>query len=357
MSAAVARLLVIAVLLTQSSGLARAQDPDQVRAAINRSKRELQQVRSETENLLDARIRYDLGLPLAGELECLRGTTPATTPVIERAQQQLAEEDATTSTLLGRFEHLRAQVEQLRIEAQKRSQQLHKEDEWITVPVPGSGDQPGPVAAPRVPTGDLQPAPGGEGSAIGAVDPRGAIPTPVRVVPNLDPIRAQINGSTDRGLVAQGLFRAAQSLMDRAGELRSQGQGAAADQADDEARQRLQRGIDELKPVTGDKSPAFADLFHLGKCRELLFRIAERRDGLSLRTDAKEYQRREQEVRDAFVAITARDVVTRGGSEQLGPWGRAAQAALDHFRWMNLHASYTPKTAANSIQWTGQTQR
>jgi hypothetical protein len=83
---------------------------------------------------------------------------------------------------------------------------------------------------------------------------------------------------------------------------------------------------------------------------------AERREGLSAKDQPKDYQRREQEVRDAYVAITARDSVRKDGKDELGPWGRAAQSAMDHFRWMNLHSGYRPKTDMDSITWPGQKQ-
>jgi hypothetical protein len=78
-------------------------------------------------------------------------------------------------------------------------------------------------------------------------------------------------------------------------------------------------------------------------CLELLFRHAERYEGLDPTTSARDWQRREQEVREPFLKITARDVRktgARGETEVLGAWGLAAQTALDHFRWMNLHGNY-----------------
>lgn len=110
----------------------------------------------------------------------------------------------------------------------------------------------------------------------------------------------------------------------------------------------------ELEETTSQQNPPFPELFYLGKCRELLFRIAERRDGLSLRNDTREFQRREQEVRDPFIAITARDVETVDGREQPGAFGRAAQTALEHFRWMNLHRGFAPKIPLDSITWPTQ---
>src|SRR6185436_6465549 len=130
---------------------------------------------------------------------------------------------------------------QLRAEAQQRAAAQPKDEEWITVPVPGS-------AAPRHAPRDGAPA----GSQPAGSQPAGSQPdaepgarpdgegaaAPLRVVANLEPIKAQINGTDDHGLVAHALFKAGQALMDRADALRAQGHGDAADQADGEARQR-----------------------------------------------------------------------------------------------------------------------
>ncbi|MGE3171664.1 MAG: hypothetical protein AB7O97_03500 [Planctomycetota bacterium] len=333
---------------------AAAQSPDELRQQLTRAQRDLQQVRSDTDALLDARIRHDLGLPQEQVPEVFRTPAPATAAAMDRARQVLASEETTTASLLGRFQQLRTQVEALQQEARQRAAAQRETDEWLTVPAPAAPRDPEPWAplpvddAPTSRAGDVPAgaSPGGE-----------VAPQPVRVVANLPSIKAQIHGSSDHGRVAQSLFKAGQALVDRAEQLTEQGHGEAAGAVYDEARQRLQRALDELAPVLDVPRPEFADRFYLGKCRELLFRIAERRDGLSLARDPREYQRREQEVRDPFVAITAADVIVRGNVEQLGPWGRAAQAAMDHFRWMNLHARYAPKTDIDSITWPGRTQR
>lgn len=333
-----------------------AQDPVKTRIELERANRELQQVRTDAEQLLDARIRHDLGLPVENTIPVLRTESgpAASAPAIERAQLQLAQEDAVTGNLMTRYERLRVEVELLQREAAQRAQNQTTEPEWVVVPV--AGDNPNTRVqdrrneAPTRPFVDPQhmARPDGETAAAQAA--------PVRVVANLDPIRAQIDGSKDHGLVAQALLKASQALIDRYDVLRSQGQTEAADQVLDEAKQRLERALDELNHTEAGEKPSFSYLFHLGRCRELLFRIAERRDGLSAKDQQKEYQRREQEVRDAYVAITARDVVRRGDVEMLGPWGRAAQAAMDHFRWINLHSGYEPKADPRTITWPGQQQ-
>lgn len=348
----IARMLAASLTVLAAAALAdraQAQAPDELRQQLTRAQRDLQQVRADTDALLDARIRHDLGLPQEQVPEVFRTAAPATAAAMDRARQVLASEESTTASLLGRFQQLRAQVEALQQEARQRAAAQRETDEWLTVPAPAAPRDPEPWAP--LPVDDTSTA------RAGAMPAGEVAPQPVRVVANLPTIKAQINGSTDHGRVAQSLFKAGQALVDRAEQLTEQGHGEAAAAVYDEARQRLQRALDELAPVLAVPQPGFADQFYLGKCRELLFRIAERRDGLSLARDPREYQRREQEVRDPFVAITAADVIVRGNVEQLGPWGRAAQAAMDHFRWMNLHARYAPKTDIDAITWPGQTQR
>ncbi len=349
------RVVAFTLGLIVVAGL-RAQDPDKARLELERTNRELQQVRSDADQLLDARIRHDLGLPQQDSVPVLRTESgPASTaPAIERAQLQLAQEEAVTGNLLSRYERLRVEVELLQRETAERAAKQSTAPEWMVVPVAG-GDRPAPHGEPRsqpalhAPSSMQQPA-RPDGESIARVEPR------VRVVSNLDPIRAQIDGSQDHGLVAQALLKASQALIDRCDVMRAQSQGEAADEALDEARQRLERALEELKHTEVGDKPSFSYLFHQGRCRELLFRISERRDGLTAKDQPKEFQRREQEVRDAYVAITARDVVRRGDADALGPWGRAAQAAMDHFRWINLHSGYAPKVDPRTITWPGYQQ-
>jgi hypothetical protein len=344
--------LCAAAGLAQQAPAQHPPDQAQVRAELARLQRDLETRRAEGDRLLELRIRHDLGLPIDEDVDTFHGdapsiTTAANPTAAKAAEKQLADEDAATAQLLARAKQLEEQVGRLKGEAALRAQQKRKDDEWLTMPVagasmPGSGQQPAaPQAATQPPA-----APAGE-----------TAPAPMRVVLNLDPIRAQIDGSRDRPRIALSLFKAGQALTDRAEALRAQGQAAAADQCDDAARERLQHAVAELEPEASAPGAPFAELFQLGKCRELMFRIAERREGLSLRNDPKEYQRREQAVRDPFLAITARDVQTSGGNEQLGIWGRAAQTAMEHFRWLNLHRGFVPRTSLESITWPGQTQR
>lgn len=347
MKAFLRKTLCVAV----ASGALLAQDPVQIRMEIDRMQRELQQAQSQGQDLLEARIRHDLGLPVTGELPVLRTEAgpSAAAPAIERAQLQLSQEESVTANLVGRYERLKSEVEALQREAQARAQAIKIDPEWQVVPTPQpvqhdprsmaqsqSNPMQAPVQQPARPDGESAPA--------------------QQLVATLPSVKGHIDGSDDHGLVAQSLLRASQALIERADQLRAQGLGDAADQALDEAKDRLDRALVELGEIEVGKNPPFVHLFRLGRCRELRFRIAERRDGLDPKTKPQDYAKREQEVRDAYVAITARDVVRRGEVEVLGPWGRAAQAALDHFRWVNLHSGYAPKADPKSIHWANEKQ-
>jgi hypothetical protein len=338
--------------------IAQGKSKDELRAELDRAQRELQDRQAEADALIDARMRYDLGVA-AGPAVTLPGgdiaAAATTAPALERAQLQLAQEEAVTANLLGRFQRMRAEADRrgAEIAAQKRSGS--PDGEWIVVPLAGSqGSRDASTHAQQPsaqqPTEHAMPhaRPDGETAAQ-------ATPPSVRIAPNLQPIRAQIDGSDDHGLVATSLLKASQSLVDRADQLRSEGFREAADEALDEAKARLSRAVEELQRDAKNKD-SFPHLFHLGRSRELLFRIAERREGLNAKDQPKDYQRREQEVRDAYVAITARDSVRKDGKDELGPWGRAAQSAMEHFRWMNLHSGYRPKTDLEAITWPGQKQ-
>jgi hypothetical protein len=328
-------------------GLA-AQGDGHARLDLARVEGQLQQNRAEIERLLDLRLQHDLGLPVERDVAQFRTEGPVATEVLERQRASLHAEEQTTATLLQRLGRLQAMAEQVQAQAAAKAKERRQgDDEWITVPkagAPAAGDEVsaephgGPGAVPPAePGGEVRPADTGE----------------VRVIQNLEPVRGCIDGSEDHSRVSQALCRAAMALMDRASELRRAGQRPAADEVDANARERLQRALDELKPMVAAPNPAFVDLFTLGRCRESLFRLAELHDGLHLRDKPKEWQRREQEVREPFLAIAARDVTVKNGVEQPGPWARAAQSAMEHFRWMNLNAGFRPKTAVESITWQG----
>ncbi|MCY2957541.1 MAG: hypothetical protein NT107_10935 [Planctomycetota bacterium] len=336
--------------LTLQTAIAAAQDqqakqaapnPDQLRADLATFRRDLSLRQSDIERLLELRIRHDFGLPIDSDAEVFSAPFAPVVTNGKPVERQLAEADATVSVLQSRFDTMQQQVDRMKAANLARGQKQTHGDEWITLPVAGASSAQGAELAAPV---------GEHGLAAKTVGE----PLQVHVVANLGPIRGQIDGSKDHMQIAAALFRAGQVLAEHAENLRQQGQGAAAQPCDDAAKERLQRAVTELEETTSQQNPPFPELFYLGKCRELLFRIAERRDGLSLRNDTREFQRREQEVRDPFIAITARDVETVDGREQPGAFGRAAQTALEHFRWMNLHRGFAPKIPLDSITWPTQ---
>ncbi len=328
---------------------ALAQGDDERSHELQRTQRALQQNRRDVDRLLDLRLRHDLGLPAdPGERAFPPGPAPAT-DAMERMQQQWRDEEAATASLRERYTKLRADVDALRADAAARAQQA-AEMEPVTVPRAGTAVPPaaGRDPGPRRPT-EAAAAPAGETSTPHAADLAPAVPA-------LDPLRAQIHGSTDHRRVALALFRAGQALMDQAAAAREQGQTDLAALLDGRAVERLRRALAELEPLLAATQPAYEALFCQGKCLELLFRHAEIHDGISATASAREWQQREQQVRDPWLRITARDVSrtgARGETEVLGAWGRAAQAALEHFRWMNLHAGYDARATIEALTWPG----
>jgi hypothetical protein len=346
MRSAAAALLLACQALTAQGEAERSSE-------LSRTQRLLQQNRSEVERLIDARLRHDLGLP-GDEADATQRSGPApTTEAMERSRQELRDQDATTAQLLERYNQLKAAVEQLRTETAAQMDARQAEEQFVVVPTAGA-------AAPRQgASGTPRQAPPAAAGPETAPAPEPPPPLPMIGV-DLDPLRGQIHGSTDHLQVAHSLFKAAQMLMDRAATLRDQKQLAGAEVLDARAKEKLTRALDELAPLLEGKDPALPVLFYQGRCRELLFRLAERHEGLSLGRAPTEYQKREQQVRDPFLAVTARDVQkqgARGENEVMGMWGLAAQTAMDHFVWINRNASYMPKTPIGSITWSGEQER
>jgi hypothetical protein len=343
------RLVVIALAL---AGALVAQQEGEQQVELQRTQRALQQSRTEVDRLLELRLRHDLGLvPVSANGDTdrtFRPTTAVTTESLEKLNQELGVEDAASASLLDRYNKLRVAVEQLRADADARAKAADAPPDFVTVPQAG-------VAAPRGgAAGAKQPVPAA--APAGETAPQPALLDGGTIVLELDPPRAQIHGSTDHRRVAQALFRAGQALMDRAAAARAQDHLAAAKELDARAVERLRRALDELAPLLQHAEPPFEALFCQGKCLELLFRHAERYEGLSARGGARDYQRREQEVRDPWLRIAARDVQRtgqRGETEVLGRWGTAAQAALEHFRWMTLHADYDARATIEALTWPG----
>jgi hypothetical protein len=356
-------LVAFAAAVTAPDAIAQ-HDREQTQLELQRAQRALQQSRSETDRLLEMRLRHDLGIAPASQADqedrTFRPAAPVTTETIDKLNQEWRDEDAAAHSLRERYNKLRVQVEQLRAEADARTRAAEAgEQPFVQVPVTGSA-APTPRPLPR--PGDKPAAPGANEPPAAPAGEVGTGPSraadPSTLDPALDPLRAQIHGSRDHVKVAQSLFRAGQALMDRAAVAREQRQDALAKDLDDRGKDRLRRALDELAPLVEPKRTPFEVLFLRGKALEALLRHAERVDGLV--SSQRDWQRREQEVRDAFLEITARDVQKggpRGDLDVLGPWGRAAQAALEHFRWMNLNAGYDARATIEALTWPGEKEQ
>jgi len=345
---AAVRLLTVGclgLLLAWSSRPLRAQD-DSSRAELLRIQRELQQNRSEVERLLDLRRRHDLGLPPEEAWVPPNLAVPATPDQRDRLVRELREQEAATAALMDRWNQIRQQAEQLRKDAAAQVGDSGKDPGFTMMPAPGTAMMTQPPARPAAETAPV--------AAVAPAAPRAA------ELLALPPPSGVIHGAEDRLQVAQALLRAGQALAQRAEQARNNQQAQLAVEFDQQAKERLVRALDELASELGQREPGFPALFFQGCCRELLFRHAERYEGLSLVKSPRDYQRREQEVRDSFLAITARDVQkqgARGEIEILGTWGRAATAAMEHFRWMNVHGNYQPKVDIETITWSGDKAR
>lgn len=350
-----ALLLPILAALVASQLPAQVQDGERARLELDRTQRQLQQNRAEVDRLLELRLRHDLGLPADEADRTFRPPAPIGTESMDRMRMDLREEDAATSSLLEQYNKLRAQVEALKAEAEAR---MASSEGGPSVVVPTAGSRlpaptqgPGRAAndPPAAPLAQTQPA--GEPVGAPAAGPQLPLMRP------LDKPREWITGSKDHQLVAQALFKAGQQQMDDAARALELNQPEVARQFADRGRDSLKRGLDELAPLLKDKNPAFPALFYQGRCLELLFRYAERYEGLSITKNAADYQKREQEVRDAFLKITVRDVKKTGPRadiEELGAWGRAAQTAMVHFQWMNQHADYDVTQKIQALTWPGE---
>ncbi|HEX5051923.1 MAG TPA: hypothetical protein VFZ65_09140 [Planctomycetota bacterium] len=338
--------------LAASCVLAAQGQTDPAQLELARMQRQLQQNRAEVDRLIDMRLRHDLGLPGEEDGSQFRPDAPVTTATIERSQQELREEDAATASLLERYNKLRVAADQLRTEAAARAGAERQERSFVVVPQAGVAQpsRPRPVDPGQAVAGPL-PAPAGEQR------PPKTAGEDFASLLGLDPVKSQIQGSTDHLRVAQALFKAGQVLMDRAAAARERGRPEMAREFDDRGKERLARSLEELTPLLQRPQPLFQALFCQGRCRELLFRYAERYEDLSPVKSTRDYQRREQEVREPFLSISARDVTkqgARGEVEVMGPWGMAAQTAMEQFRWMNLHGNYDARATIDALTWPGE---
>lgn len=350
-----------AVLVAGGALVAQGEN-ERTQAEIARMQRQLQSSRSEADRLLDLRLRHDLGLPADGAERTFRQATPVSTESMERMDQELRSQEAENMTLVERYEKLRTAVDALRAEATAKTTR-EEDPDGITV-IPQAGSAPSTSGGNQRNANNYE-STTGDGSTPGPLPadrPTVAI-DPATMTNTLDPVRAQIHGSTDHLRVAHALFKAGQALMDRATTARDQAKGkdegllASARDLDDRGKDRLRRALDELGPLLQEKQPPFEVLFCRGRCLELLFRFAERNEKLSLSGSPREWQKREQEVRDPFLQIAARDLTrsgSRGEAEVLGAWGKAAQSAIEHFRWMNLNAGYDALPTIRALTWPGE---
>ena len=310
-----------------TAALAFAQSGSTETADLARLQRELLENRSEVERLIELRLRHGLGQPLeSGGVGRANGVTDA----MDQLVREQGEQEARTSALREQYDKLRAALEQRRVAASLPPEPEGCEQELAGVTV-------APVEKPAAPSA----VPPGE---------------PVKA-PQDPPQGTQIRGSSDPERVARALCKVGQALMDRATLAREQDNAALAKELDVQAARHLQLALEQLAPLVKCEAPALGALFTEGQCRELLFRYSERYEGLSLAGSTREYQRREQEVREPFLAIAARDVARTGARQEVevpGPWGMAAQAAMEHFRWMNLHGGYSRLAAIEALTWPGE---
>lgn len=345
------RAALVLGLFALFAGAATAQLGRDDAAELSRLKRIKQRNSSEIDQLVDRRFRHDLGLPAEPD-PTMRRATPMSTLEKERMLRDLSDEEGTTATYLARYNKMKSEVEALRAEIEAREKISERDDNYVVVPTPGTARRTGFVQSPReAMTG--APGPAGETAPI---EPR-SLPAGHDAAVQLDRVRGRIQGSTDRLRVAQALFMAGQARMDHAAMVRERGDVEQAKEHDALGKERLQRALVELEPLLAVKEPEYAALFCQGRCLELLFRFSTRHDDLSLSRETRLFQQREQEVREPFLAISARDTQKaglRGEHDVLGPWGKAAQAAVEHFRWLNLRGNFEPSTPIESLTWPGE---
>ncbi len=348
-SSSILVVLALTILAPSVAGQAVG-DPQQERS---RTERRLRENRDRVDRLVDLRFRHDVGLP--AEADPGRPVAaPMSTADKERKLRELTDQDGYNASLMSRYNAMRKELTALQAEAAARAQDVAS-NQYVVVPSVGDGR-----ARPAMPRPAVEMAP--QRKAAGDDVPSVVPPLPAGASPavKLTRVKAQIRGSEDHLKVAQALFRAGQELMDEAQRFRDEHDADTAIELDGRAKQRLDRAIAELEPLLAGKEPSFAALFCQGRCLELLFRYSERYEGLSLGASTRQYQQREQEVRDPFLAIAARDVRKEGAAgavERLGSWGQAANAAVEHFRWLNQHGGYVPVVPIDSITWWREKQQ
>lgn len=369
MSRCVVAAAAVSLLGAASALAAQAEPPRPPEADRQRAERALQQSRAEAERLLDLRLRHDLGLTSAtgvdGAERAFAPTSPATTEAIDRMQAQLREEAAATAVLRESYERLRRATELAQSDADAKARETER---GAIVAIPAAG-RPAPATTPTRASRQRQDAAGNAGAsaplavldapAAPAGESMGAPVGAARAAKaptassQLDPVQAQISGCNDHQRIATALLRAGQALVDEAASRRAAGDEATAKELAERAVERLRRALEVLAPHGNAKEAPFEALFCQGRALELLFRHAERYEGLAPGGGNRAWEKREQEVRAPWLQIAARDVVKQADAEALGPWGKAAQTALEHFRWTNLHGAYDAAATIDAIAWPG----
>jgi len=379
-----------AALALAAAAVAQGQGPSRSDAAeMQRVERMLQQSKAEAERLLEQRLRHDLGLiPSAGvdaSEKTFKPTAPATSEAVDRMQLELREEEAATSLMRESYEKLRATVDLAQADAAARAADNPPLHPLLAVP---SAGRPVPTRASQArrdteaalagthasttpvtpdPTPSTAPAPHPADAPLAVVAGDKPITAPIAPIkpatpsvtagaPQLEPPQAQIHASSDHRRIAQALFKAGQLLADEAQRMATAGDETQAVALAARSTERLRRALDALAPLLQKKEPAFDALFCQGRTLELLFRNAERFEGLNFASSRSEWQKREQEVRKPWLQIAARDKQQIGATskdEEAGPWGRAAQAAVAHFDWTNLYGAYDARKAIEAITWPG----
>lgn len=341
--------LMVAAAAYAQGPVADAQRAEQLRLA----ERALQRVTVEVERLVDMRMRHDLGLIAELDEDVVRVEGETGTREMDRMRGVLAELMARNAVLAGEHDAARRLYAERRAAAGAAPQRAGAGD-YLSVPAVGAR-----VSAPFV--SDLA----ADAATQAAPAPAGEVrPTPVEPEDlgrlSLDPIRAQIHGSDDPLCVARSLYKAGQALTDRAAALRRHGQAAAAAAFDERARERLERALDELRPLSERPDAPFAAWFYESRCLELLFRCDERYPDesgkrLSLAEQPQAFQQRAQAVRDPLLRIlSARE---RSEIDPDGAWQQAAKTAMEHFRWVNIHAGYDATARIEAVTWPGEERR
>jgi hypothetical protein len=297
---------------------------------LQRLKEQLQNRQTEVQQLLDSRIRLDMGLPVYFRPvpENVRAMP------IDQAKEQLIREEAEVSSLMDSLQSLRSEL------GRKAPSRTQGELPDIVYDIPGPGD-PAPSLPPWNPLPPPEPRPG-PGTQFSAKP----VPTPI----NDDPV-IMIRGSPDRSAVARSLYNVAASYLREARRLREVGDIEQARELDGKARVRLEIALRELEPLVAVDNPAYVDLFHQGKCLEEQFHLDSLYAGLKDPGNSRAYAQRYEALRQPFAAIRAMDQEVVDGNKILGPFARSADFALKHIQWMGDYGDYMPTIEIDSIIW------